>query len=95
MALISVSDTPRYSSIGIGGPLTEPSGRRPSRMAVMIWESVQAPIPVSLSGVMLGAKAVNGALGPPNWLPPAKALPCIGPPLGVWQLAQVPMVLSM
>jgi hypothetical protein len=39
----------------MGGPMMLPSGRLPSRIAVMIWASVQLPTPVALSGVMLGA----------------------------------------
>ena len=37
--------------------MIEPSGRRPSRIAVAISLSVQRPIPVSASGVMLGTTA--------------------------------------
>jgi hypothetical protein len=37
----------------MGGPMIEPSGRRPSRMAAMIWPSVHVPMPVWASGVML------------------------------------------
>jgi hypothetical protein len=41
--------------MGMGGPIKLPSGRRPSRIAATISSSVQAPIPVSMSWVMLGA----------------------------------------
>jgi hypothetical protein len=59
MACTSRSESPRYIPIGIGGPMIVPSGRRPSRITVMISASVQLPIPVSMSGVRLGALAVN------------------------------------
>ena len=67
MAAASVSDMPRYRpmgmgmdmgmgmGIGMGGPTRLPSGRLPSRMAVMICASVQRLMPVSLSGVTFDA----------------------------------------
>ena len=57
------------------GRMRSPPGRRPSRMAARICSSVQAPIPVSRSGVMLVAYTVPK--GPSNFLPPA-----FGGPLG-------------
>jgi len=49
----SSSAMPLNEVNGCTGKSRSPAGRRPSRMAVMICSSVQAPIPVSRSGVML------------------------------------------
>ena len=69
------------------------SGRRPSIVAAAalaaISVSLQRPMPVSRSGVMLDARAVNGSSG--NSMPPASSRPainCPSGPRGVWQLPQ-------
>ena len=51
----SSSAIPLNDVNGCTGRMRSPVGRRPNRMAVMICSSVQAPIPVSRSGVMLAA----------------------------------------
>ena len=48
----SSSAIPLKTGNGCTGNSRSPFGRRPRRMAVMIWSSVQPPIPVCLSGVM-------------------------------------------
>jgi hypothetical protein len=58
---------------GCTGRSRSPLGRRPDRIPVMICSSVQPPIPVSRSGVMLAAYTVPK--GPSNFLPPAFAAP--------------------
>ena len=74
-----------------GGPIIVPSGRRPSRIAVMSCASVHLPMPVSGSGVMLGATASNSA--PPSILkPPASSMLAACGPLGVWQLPHAVML---
>ena len=52
-ALRSSAAIPLKTGYGCTGSSRSPLGRRPSRVAVMICSSVQAPIPVSRSGVML------------------------------------------
>ena len=71
-----------------------PCGFLPVSNIVLIWASVQLPMPVSLSGVMLGAVTLNG--GSSQVSPPEKSLPAVaaGGPFGEWQLAQVMMVLT-
>jgi hypothetical protein len=66
----------------------------PVRMSVLICASVHVPIPVSLSGVMLGAVTLKG--GSSHDRPPEKSLPAIaaGGPFGEWQLPQVRMPLT-
>jgi len=64
-------------AVGMGGPMTVPSGRCPSRTASMICAVVHRPIPVSGSGVMLGAQALND--GSVTSMPPASDLPAMGP----------------
>lgn len=72
--------------------MIEPSGRRPSRIAVTICSSVQPPMPVSGSGVRLGAwtSKASSLIG----LPPASYIPANGPSgvCGVWQLPQATML---
>src|SRR5579862_1672918 len=71
-----------------------PFGRTPLRNSFLMSASLQAPMPVSLSGVMFGAVTSNG--GSSKRRPPEKSLPATtsGGPLGEWQLAQVIMVLT-
>src|SRR3954465_15431875 len=71
-----------------------PWGFLPVSSIVLICASVQLPMPVSLSGVMLGAVTSNG--GSLKRKPPEKSLPATagGGPFGEWQLAQVMMVLT-
>ena len=71
-----------------------PFGFLPVSSIVLIWASVQLPMPVSLSGVMLGAVTSNG--GSSKLRPPEKSLPAMaaGGPFGEWQLAQVMMVFT-
>ena len=66
----------------------------PVSSIVLISASVHSPMPVSLSCVMLGAVTLNG--GSSKVRPPEKSLPATaaGGPFGVWQLAQVMMVLT-
>ncbi len=54
-ALRSSAAIPLKTVYGCTGRIRSPFGRRPARMAVMIWSSVHEPIPVSRSGVMLVA----------------------------------------
>ena len=71
-----------------------PFGRLPVSSSVLICASVQLPMPVSLSGVMLGAVTLNG--GSSKRQAAGKSLPATaaGGPFGEWQLAQVMMVLT-
>src|SRR5262245_38708456 len=78
-AFRSSSAMPLYEGYGCTGTMRSPLGRLPSRMAVMICSSVQPPIPVLMSGVMLLEYTLpNGAS---YFLPPAFA----GPFGTVWQ----------
>jgi len=61
------------------GRMRSPFGRRPRRIAAMICSSVQAPMPVLASGVMLVEYTVPKGLS--YFLPPALA----GPLGSVWQ----------
>src|SRR3954453_15385224 len=71
-----------------------PCGFLPVVSIVLICSSVQLPMPVSLSWVMLGAVTLKG--GSSQLSPPEKSLPATaaGGPFGEWQLAQVMMVLT-
>jgi hypothetical protein len=71
-----------------------PFGRTPVSNSFLISASLQLPMPVSWSGVMLGAVTSNG--GSLKRKPPEKSLPATaaGGPFGEWQLAQVMMVLT-
>jgi len=78
----------------MGGPISVPSARLPSRMATLICASVHLPMPVSGSDVMLDGSALKrlpSSIGGP----PDKARSITGPPgpCGVWQLPQ-PMMPS-
>ena len=64
--------------MGIGGPMTDPSGRIPSRIAFASCSSVQRPIPVSLSGVMFEATALKPFSS--NTIPPDNPLSSKGSP---------------
>ncbi len=66
----------------------------PLRSTRLSSASVQLPMPVSLSCVMLGAVTLNG--GSSQDSPPENSLPGISPvgPLGEWQLPQVRMPLT-
>ena len=66
----------------------------PVRSSFLISASVQLPMPVSLSCVMLGAVTLNG--GSSHDSPPENALSGMSPvgPFGVWQLPQVRMPLT-
>ena len=68
--MTSLSDMLRYWLNGMGGPI-----RLPSRIAVMISPSLQAPMPVFMSGVILGTGAVNGFSTTSK--PPANSMPSI------------------
>ena len=73
----------------MGGPMSEPSGRRPSRIEAATSASVQRPMPVSGSGVMLGATARKPRST--NTRPPASSMPGRRAPSGarvVWQAPQ-------
>ena len=72
-ALRSSSAMPLNDVNGCTGRMRSPLGRRPDRMAVMICSSVQPPMPVERSGVILLAYTVPK--GPSNFLPPAFACP--------------------
>src|SRR5262249_39558385 len=76
----------------MGGPMVVPSGRLPSRIALMISPSLHLPMPVSGSGVMFGAWATPKPSS--NLVPPASSLPGTGPcgVCGVWQLPQATML---
>ena len=77
----------------MGGPISEPSGRRPSRMEAAISASVQRPIPVSGSGVMFGATARKPRSAKTR--PPASAMPGTGrmpSPKVLWQAPQTAAV---
>ena len=71
-----------------------PFGRMPVRSTFLISASVQLPMPVSLSGVMLDAVTLNG--GSSNASPPENAFSMMSPvgPFGVWQLPQVMRALT-
>src|SRR5215217_1466132 len=69
--------------------MTLSSGRTPSRIAFASWASVHLPMPVSLSGVMLAAYALNG--GSSNRNPPERPRLRSNWPLSsraTWQLPQ-------
>src|SRR5207237_1430258 len=78
-ALRSSAAIPLKTGYGCTGRSRSPLGRRPSRVAVMICSSVQAPMPVSRSGVMLLEYTVPN--GPSSRRPPALA----GFAFAVWQ----------
>src|SRR5437879_5468287 len=78
-ALRSSAVIPLNVVYGCTGMRRSPLGRRPSRIAVMICSSVQPPMPVSRSGVMLDAYTVPN--GPSYFRPPALT-GCFGT---VWQ----------
>ncbi len=65
-----------------------PFGRMPVRSSFLMSASVQLPMPVSLSWVMLAAVTLNG--GRSHDRPPLKSLPATaaGGPFGEWQLPQ-------
>src|SRR5580698_7219412 len=71
-----------------------PFGRSPVRRSFLMSASLQVPMPVSLSCVMLDAMTLNG--GSSQDSPPEKSLPAIaaGGPFGEWQLPQVMIVLT-
>jgi hypothetical protein len=73
IAFASSSLIARYSLYGITGNSARPSGVTPSRIARMISPSVQRPIPVSGSGVMLRACRTPGMSS--NRRPPAPSVP--------------------
>src|SRR5437660_6756650 len=78
-AFRSSADIPLKTVYGCTGIRRSPLGRRPSRVAVMICSSVQPPIPVSRSGVMLLEYTLpNG----PSYLRPPALTDCLGT---VWQ----------
>src|SRR5207249_11457466 len=78
-ALRSSAAIPLKTGYGCTGSSRSPLGRRPSRVAVMICSSVQPPIPVSRSGVMLLEYTLpNG----PSYLRPPALTDCLGT---VWQ----------
>ncbi len=78
-AFKSSSAMPLYEVYGCTGTMRSPLGRLPSRMAVMICSSVQPPMPVLMSGVILLEYTVPK--GASYFLPPAFA----GPFATVWQ----------
>src|ERR1700730_793600 len=69
----SSSAMPLKDGNGCTGRIRSPLGRRPRRIAVTIWSSVQPPMPVFVSGVMLVEYTVPK--GPSYFLPPAFAAP--------------------
>ena len=93
IARTSVSDMFLYQPNDIGGPMNVPSGLRALRIASTIWSSVHEPMPVSMSGVMLRAYALN--TGSSMTKAPARFLVSSGVPSGkrgVWQLPQPAIV---
>ncbi len=72
-ALRSSSAMPLNEVNGCTGRIRSPLGRRPRRIAVMICSSVQPPMPVFVSGVMLLAYTVPK--GPSYFRPPALTTP--------------------
>jgi hypothetical protein len=80
-----------------GLPASGPrAGRSPWVMARLISASLQAPMPVSRSGVMFEATPAYGGMSKPT-PPPASSRPGIARPsasLGVWQLPHARIVVT-
>src|SRR5688572_25714430 len=89
IARASVSDMLRYQRNDIGGPRYLPSGVRALWSTSTMSSSLHEPMPVSMSGVMFGAYALNTGSSITN--APARFLVASGVPSGsrgVWQLPQ-------